>query len=388
MAARHQPVFASISSIGRAASRIEDPVLRLRYLRESASLWQRGFSGKRPALIALCMPLLGVMIFTGARSLSASARPRPGAVEPKRAKPMPQGADAPVPQIWQVEKTSDYETYSNGLRIDNRYAVATRARSYLVFPADRPDDSKGERWTEPAGIVFHTTESLQVPFEPSENKALQRIGESLLAFVRRKRAYHFLIDRFGRVFRVVEETDAADHAGYSVWADEHWLYVNLNQSFLGVSFESQTELGQERAESNPAQMRAAAMLTEMLRSRYHIPAGNCVTHAQVSVNPANMLAGYHMDWASAFPFEQAGLPDNYARPLPALLAFGFKCDSNFERVGGSRLYEGVKLAEAALDNRAAATGMSAAAYRRMLQQKYRERLNQCRRGAGAEDSSG
>jgi hypothetical protein len=58
------------------------------------------------------------------------------------------------------------------------------------------------------------------------------------------------------------------------------------------------------AEASPAQVRAAAMLVEMLRARYRISAVNCVTHAQVSLNPSNMRVGYHMDWASKFPFEQ------------------------------------------------------------------------------------
>lgn len=141
---------------------------------------------------------------------------------------------------------------------------------------------------------------------------LQRIGESLIEYVQRKRAYHFLIDRFGRVYRVVAETDAANHAGFSVWADESSVYVNLNESFLGVSFEAETQPGQMQPSVSPAQVRAAAMLTEMLRSRYAIPAANCVTHAQVSVNPSNMRVGYHTDWASSFPFEELGLPDNYA----------------------------------------------------------------------------
>ena len=39
-----------------------------------------------------------------------------------------------------------------------------------------------------------------------------RLGESLLEYVRRGRAYHYLIDRFGRVYRVVAESDAANHA--------------------------------------------------------------------------------------------------------------------------------------------------------------------------------
>jgi len=54
------------------------------------------------------------------------------------------------------------------------------------------------------------------------------------------------------------------------------------------------------------------MLTRMLRSRYSIAAENCVTHAQVSVNPSNMQLSYHVDWAAAFSFAALGLPDNYA----------------------------------------------------------------------------
>ena len=156
----------------------------------------------------------------------------------------------------------------------------------------------------------------------------------MIDFVRRRHAYHFLIDRFGRVYRIVRESDAAEHAGYSVWSDDTWLYLNLNESFLGISFETKTEPGQEQPTVSPAQIHAAAMLTEMLRGRYGISAGNCVTHAQVSVNPKNMRVGFHTDWASSFPFAQLGLPDNYARPLPALTAFGFEYDAAFAQSAG------------------------------------------------------
>ena len=120
---------------------------------------------------------------------------------------------------------------------------------------------------------------------------LKKIGESLLEYVRRKQAYNFVIDRFGRVYRVVAEDQAANHSGYSVWADENWFYINLNESFLGISFEAASPPSQREPQISPAQVRSAAMLIEMVRCRYHIPASNCVTHAQVSVNPANMRGG-------------------------------------------------------------------------------------------------
>jgi hypothetical protein len=279
--------------------------------------------------------------------------------------------------VWLVDRSVESETYSNGLRIDTRFETASHRRAYLAFPADRPARGSGAvRRTQPAGIVFHTTESRQIPFEASANGALKRIGESLIDFVRRRHAYHFLIDRFGRVYRIVLESDAAEHAGHSVWSDDAWLYLNLNESFLGVSFETKTEPGQEDPTVSPAQIHAAAMLTEMLRGRYGISAGNCVTHAQVSVNPENMRVGYHTDWASSFPFAQLGLPDNYARPLPALTEFGFEYDATFVHWAGTRLYAGVELAEQELIRDAAAAGVTPVKWRKMLRKRYRARLAQ------------
>lgn len=292
-------------------------------------------------------------------------------------------------EIWQVEKTDAFETYSNGLRIDNRFSVSNSSRSYLAFSATRPDDVTGERRSVPAGIVFHTTESHQAPFEAEENAALKRIGESLLDYLKRQRAYNFLIDRFGRVYRVVKEGDAANHAGNSIWADANWVYLNLNQSFLAISFETRTLPGQEEAAVNPAQVRSAALLTEMLRKRYGIAPGNCVTHGQVSVNIANRLIGYHTDWASGFPFDQLGLPDNYALPLPSVSRFGFEYDLNFAHRAGARLSQEAQLAEQALRNGASAVRLQVPAYRKALQERYERQLKVVHGGdavhAGEED---
>jgi hypothetical protein len=272
--------------------------------------------------------------------------------------------------VWLVEKTAESETYSNGLRIDNRFQVTTHPRSYLAFPAD---GSQSVRRTEPAGVVFHTTESAQAPFEASENRVLKRIGESLLEYVRRRQAYNFVLDRFGRVYRVVPEDEAANHSGTSAWADENWFYVNLNESFLGISFEAVSP-----GEPSPAQVHSAAMLIEMLRCRYRIPASNYVTHAQVSVNPSNMQVGLHLDWASGFPFEALGLEDNYAEALPALWAFGFDYDTSFSRRAGARMRTGLDAAGGILTRNAAAAGLRPAEYKNRLRQRYRGMLAQVR----------
>ena len=360
------------------AGRIEDPLTRLRFLRSTAHLHVPKRRPRRFLRVALTLAAL-MAVFVPFFVARAVARVKPAGAPPMvRVPTRAEPAQGP-PDIWQVEKTGGSELYSNGLRVDTEFAVGTRPRSYVAFPAGWADSSAGQHRSAAAGIVFHTTESLQAPFEAGENRVLKQAGESLVEYVRRRHAYNYLIDRFGRVYRIVAESDAANHAGFSVWSDTEWLYVNLNDSFLGVSFEAKTEPGQTDSSISPAQVRAAAMLTEMLRSHYGIPARNCVTHAQVSVNPANMLVGYHTDWASSFPFEQMGLPDNYSQPLPALAAFGFEYDSDFVHSAGARMHAGVVLAEEALARRAAQTGLTLPALRKLLQKRYRDRLAEQRR---------
>ncbi|SPF38759.1 N-acetylmuramoyl-L-alanine amidase, family 2 [Candidatus Sulfopaludibacter sp. SbA4] len=353
------------------ASRIDDPVLKLKYLRSAVPRLEK--SGRRMRAFLRFLPLVLAFVTVSACLVRAMVQVDPLPTHIRHIKAPVLGAEG-LPDVWQVEGTKDWEIYSNGLRIDNRFAVSNHPRSYQVFPVDHPEEP-GEPRTQPAGIVFHTTESQQAPFEAGKNGVLKQVAESLAEFVRIHRAYNFLIDRFGRVYRIVYESDAADHAGHSVWADREWLYVNLNESFLGVSFEAKTEPGQEVPTVSPAQVRAAAMLVEMLRARYGISATNCVTHAQVSVNPSNMRVGYHTDWASSFPFEQLGLPNNYDQPIPALMIFGFESDATFLRVSGARLYAGVELAEERLKEQADERGLPLAAYRSMLQRLYREKFH-------------
>ena len=365
------------------AGRISDPILRLRFLRSMAPAPETPLPWRPPRLRYLAAPLLLLLLLSCLLLRTASRAGERPVLPAAAVEPEPAGGSSP-PEVWLVEQNGSSETFSNGLRIDNRFAISNHARSYIAFPADDPS-SGGVARTQPAGIVFHTTESRQAPFEARENGVLKRIGESLAEYVRRKHAYNFLIDRFGRVYRIVAEGDAANHAGNSVWADDQWLYINLNESFLGVSIEAETQPGQTESPMSPAQRNATRMLTEMLRSRYAIAAVNCVTHGQVSVNPANMLAGYHTDWASSFPFTSLGLPDNYSRPLPALDVFGFEADPAFLRSTGPRMAASVNFAEDALFQEAEAAGVSPRAYRRGLQKRYRARLETMRHWP-AEDS--
>ena len=117
-----------------------------------------------------------------------------------------------------------------------------------------------------------------------------------------------------------------------------------------------------------------ASLPRCCAHKYHIPQSNCVTHAQVSVNPDNMRVGYHTDWAGNFPFLEIGLNDNYAAPPPSIYAFGFEYDSVFVHATGVRLWQGLALAQDQMQTQAAARGISVSQYRAILQKKYKEIL--------------
>lgn len=285
--------------------------------------------------------------------------------------------------VWLVERGEDFEHYSNGLRVENLFQVRAEPRGYWVFPA-RSAGSPHPRWaTEPAGIVFHSTESHAAEFEPERTGSLRRAGLHLLEYVRYHRSYHFVVDRFGRVYRIVSESDAAHHAGWSAWSDGNWIYLGLNQSFLAVAFETRTEAGLARL--TDAQLHAGRLLAAMLRARFRIPAENCLTHAQVSFNPGNRRIGYHTDWAFAFPFQDLGLPNNYAHPPAAVLLFGFGYDEPLLERKQPGIWQGLEAAAQKLVEEAGARGMSLKQYRAVLLRRYHEMVAALEDGRGSKE---
>ena len=360
---------------GWRASRISDPVARLRFLRRSVgdrsfrpgSARVRAWLGARrkgigiAAVAALLIPAGGWTVQSSRwiqRNpvvLIASAGHQPE---------LPSTA-------WLVERSEAFETWSNGLRIERRYETATRPMQALAYARGAEDPGVGERRSTPAGIVFHTTESHQADFEEHNAGRLLLIGESLLRHVQAQLSYHYLIDRFGRVWRVVREQDRANHAGYSVWADQRHTFFLLNRSFLGVAVEARAEARADASIANAAQIHSLRLLTGMLRSKYGIAAENCIAHAQVSVSPATWRLGYHTDWAAKFPFREIGLPDNYNLPPAAVWLFGFGYDGALVRASGAPYWKGLLLAEDQLRQNATARGVPLAAWRSEMQRRWR-----------------
>ncbi len=244
-------------------------------------------------------------------------------------------------RIWLVDSGAGFELYSNGLRIDTSYAVAGEPRRYRVFDVER--GMEGETQDRPIGIVFHTSESDIWPLEESFNEKLRDSSQNLLHYLRTNRVYHYLIDRFGQVFRVVQEETKANHAGMSIWSVEHRVYLNLNGPTLGLSFETRWEGGRALPITR-AQLEAGRSLTDYLRQKWSIEPEMCVTHGLASVNSKKHLIGHHVDWARGFPFSAFGLPDQYRRPSPAVVLFGFAYDEALvTRMG--ELWPGVAEAE-------------------------------------------
>jgi hypothetical protein len=270
--------------------------------------------------------------------------------------------------IWLVEKGADWELYSNGLRIDTSYAAAGEPRRFKVF-----EEGAGigrEVHTEPVGILFHTSESDIWPLEASFNQNLRDSTQRLLRYLKRNLVYHYLIDRFGRVFRVVEEGSKANHAGNSIWSSGKRIYLNLNNAFLGVSFETRWE-GGRALPITQAQLAAGRSLTDYLRQRFDIEGAMCVGHGLTSVNPEKHLIGHHLDWARGFPFKAFGLPDQYARPPASVSLFGFGYDDEFLGVLGEP-WPGVRTAERGLAEEAQRTGRTEEALRRRQRALYDE----------------
>jgi hypothetical protein len=252
-----------ILAIEFKARRYRDPIQKLAYLQRVA---KKVASRRRPHSSLFSVPVLLLALFGVSRVQTVTdvnaGLPHEKSTVVNKLPDVHTGL-SPLGTAWLVENGPGYEVYSNGLRIENRYLTPNAPRSYVVFRNGLPS----ERYSKLAGIIFHTSESVQAPFEPDQKDSLTRIGKELLEFVSRRKAYHFVIDRFGRVFRIVPESDSANHAGYSVWADRNGVYVNLNHSFLGLSFEAQTRDLDQGSYLSTSQIHSGRSLVEMLVSK-------------------------------------------------------------------------------------------------------------------------
>ena len=108
------------------ANRIPDPVGRLRYLQKRIGLARPAPRSRSKAPILLFFVLLASLLVAYKPSTTEARQPFV---------PLPRvsatGADV-FTTVWLVDQTKDFEIYSNGLRIDDRYSVSQRIAAQLT----------------------------------------------------------------------------------------------------------------------------------------------------------------------------------------------------------------------------------------------------------------
>jgi N-acetyl-anhydromuramyl-L-alanine amidase AmpD len=273
-------------------------------------------------------------------------------------------------KIWLVEQAAAYEKYSNGGRVSTEYEIDNHARAYYLIP--RNSEAVAEQVGKaPVGIVYHTSEGEQIQFSPDNNVSIQERSKNLIKYIQRIKAYNYLINRYGEIFRIVRDEQTANHAGYSLWADQKNVYIGLNESFIGVCFESTNSNSLEETLTE-AQVLAGRQLTAILRSKYKIEDANCTTHGLVSVNPDNGAIAFHHDWAKNFPFEAMGLSDKYKVPTPNMTDYGFTWDEEILEKLDKTLWPGAITADEEFKRRAEKLHVGVETLRLQLRDRYRE----------------
>jgi hypothetical protein len=293
-------------------------------------------------------------------------------------------------KVWLVKQEGNSEQYSNGGRILTEHTTESRPRNYYLYPKGNPfEPERGEIQRAPIGIVYHTSESELLKFVADNNDDLLVRSRGLLAWVKKHKLYNYVIDRFGQVYRVVPDEQAANHAGHSLWSDQKHIYVGLNESFIGVSFETKSEAGEDQL--TEAQITSGRQLTAILRSRHNIDDANCVTHGLVSINPDQMVIGAHYDWIRGFPFEAMGLSDKYKVPPSAIRDYGCFYEDELLGFMGGKPQPGMAEAEAEFRRRAEAAQLTPEELRRRTRDRYREQIELVRKlreaGAGNDEQA-
>jgi hypothetical protein len=280
---------------------------------------------------------------------------------------------------WLFGKEGEYEKWSNGCNISTKYETDNHPRAYYAIPRGSGTDGNqfSEKSDQIVGILYHTPENPMFDLTPDNTRRIQNSSRDLIEDVRKYKKYNYLINRIGDIYRIVRDDQAAKHAGESLWADAKNYYVLLNESFIGVCFESKfdgaSSLDQILTE---AQIISGRRLTDVLRARYNIDDANCTTHGLAAVAPEEMLIARHHDWVHFFPFEAMGLSNKYKVLPPTITDYGFTYnDEVLAKKLGGKLWEGAQIAVEEFKRRAARARVSPDDLRRQLRDRYLAQRN-------------
>jgi N-acetyl-anhydromuramyl-L-alanine amidase AmpD len=112
-------------------------------------------------------------------------------------------------------------------------------------------------------IVLHTTEGS---------------NSGSLAKIRRYGEAHYFVSTSGRVYRIIEKSKIARHAGRSMWEGQR----NIDNYSIGIEV-----VGYHNKKITDAQYRALRELLRQLKSLYDIPDDNVLTHSMVAYGRPN-----------------------------------------------------------------------------------------------------
>jgi len=147
------------ASVDWTARQIQNPVCRLRYLQSVAPAQLEVSRWKSSSLIGLVtISALGLVVAASCLRSPGAALSASPTLPPLPPIPRVELA-APSAEVWPVEKTPDFETYSNGLRIENQYAARHRPRAYLAFPMANPEGPTAKSGPIPRNRVPYHRES-------------------------------------------------------------------------------------------------------------------------------------------------------------------------------------------------------------------------------------
>ena len=151
----------------------------------------------------------------------------------------------------------------SGIAVITGYAQATGGAKLAIVNRMSPLDGTRPVRPQTLYIILHTTEGKE---EGSLNK-LVRYGEA-----------HYFIARAGRVYRIIDRTRIAKHAGRSMWEGRH----TIDNHSIGIEVS-----GYHNQDITAAQYESLKEIIRQLQSLYKIPDERVLTHSMVAYGRPN-----------------------------------------------------------------------------------------------------
>ncbi|MFQ5740425.1 MAG: N-acetylmuramoyl-L-alanine amidase [Acidobacteriota bacterium] len=170
------------------------------------------------------------------------------------------GALRSTPRRQVLKEVSSLLLFAFGLSLGNLDARAARLH---VSNRYSPKNKRRPKRPHTRYIILHTTEGGE--------------GGSLKKILSRGEA-HYFVTRRGRVYRTIDKSRIATHAGRSMWNGQR---VIDNYS-IGIEV-----VGYHNKDLTPAQYPALRELLRQLKSLYRIPDRNVLTHSMVAYGRPN-----------------------------------------------------------------------------------------------------